>query len=266
MRIGLLTDNPNHPLLVATAALLTEQGHRIETLSPTAHFPIEPADVYLLKARTPAAITLARALETHGARVLNAAAATARCQDRMHMARLAASAGLPFPATTSLQNLQNLQNLRERPIVVKSRHSRRGDLVARVNDHAELEQLMQRWSNEPVVVQELAPHTGWDHKLWVIGGKVFAALRRSELTPTANQLDRPLAMPPVWADLARQVGQVFGLDIYGVDILRVGGTPLIVDVNAFPGIRGQRSAPHALAALALTPPPCHAEPQRPPEH
>lgn len=45
---------------------------------------------------------------------------------------------------------------------------------------------------------------------------------------------------------------MFALDVYGVDLIDTGdGTPLIVDVNAFPGIRGQAGAPEALAALAL---------------
>ncbi|MFD0527211.1 hypothetical protein ACFQ1I_08035 [Kitasatospora arboriphila] len=38
--------------------------------------------------------------------------------------------------------------------------------------------------------------------------------------------------------------------MYGVDILDTPDGPLIVDVNAFPGIRGQAGAPEALAALA----------------
>lgn len=50
----------------------------------------------------------------------------------------------------------------------------------------------------------------------------------------------------------RATGAAFALDVYGVDVIDAGdGTPLIVDVNAFPGIRGQGGAPEALAALAL---------------
>lgn len=46
---------------------------------------------------------------------------------------------------------------------------------------------------------------------------------------------------------------MFALDVYGVDIIDTGGgTPLIVDINAFPGVRGQAGAPEALAALALS--------------
>lgn len=50
----------------------------------------------------------------------------------------------------------------------------------------------------------------------------------------------------------RRVGEVFELDVYGVDIIETGdGAPLIVDINAFPGVRGQSGAPEALVALAL---------------
>ncbi|MEV0296018.1 hypothetical protein [Nocardia sp. NPDC050710] len=248
MRIGLLSADPGHPLLVATSRLLIDRGHRIEILSPTAELPDDPADVYLLKARTPAAIGLARRLEQCGARVLNSAVATEFCQDRVRMAVLATAAGLPFAATTALPNPRHLPVTVERALVVKSRHSRRGDLVARVTDTAELDAVVRAWPDEPVVVQDLAPNSGWDHKIWVIGGTVCAALRRSELVPGPRPADRPMADAP-HADLARRVGAVFGLDIYGVDVLEIHGEPLIVDVNAFPGVRGQESAPEALAAL-----------------
>ncbi|MFD8796299.1 ATP-grasp domain-containing protein, partial [Streptomyces vinaceus] len=140
-------------------------------------------------------------------------------------------------------------------LVVKSRHSRRADLVVRVDDADRLRELARAWPQEPVVVQEFAPNSGWDHKLWAIGDRVFAALRRSELAPQGRGPARPLALaelPPGWADLVRRTGEVFSLDVYGVDLIDTGeATPLIVDVNAFPGIRGQAGAPEALAELAL---------------
>jgi len=42
------------------------------------------------------------------------------------------------------------------------------------------------------------------------------------------------------------------LDVYGVDVVDAGGgVPLIVDVNAFPGIRGQLGAAEALAQFVV---------------
>jgi len=259
VRIGLITSTPGHPLLAATTALLTP-GHQVVHLDPeTATAPTGPlADVHLLKARTPRALELAAALERHGAPVVNTAAATALCQDRTAMADLALRAGLPFAPTRTFPTLAGLAAgpPPAGPVVVKSRHSRRHDLVALVDSAARLRELAASAPGEPVVVQDFAPSSGDDHKLWVVGDHIFAALRRSELSPGGQGPSRPLpegGLPPGWAGLVRRVGEVFALDVYGVDVLDTGdGTPLIVDINAFPGVRGQTGAPEALAALALS--------------
>ncbi|MFE2169253.1 RimK family alpha-L-glutamate ligase [Streptomyces sp. NPDC059447] len=255
MRIGLITPDPGHPLLAATTALLAPE-HTVEVLAPDAT-PDRPADVYLLKSRTERALELARELERRGSAVVNSAAATALCQDRTRMAELALGGGLPFATTWTHPSLSTWASAATlpSPVVVKSRRSRRGDLVARVDDGARLRQLALDWPHEPVVVQEFAPNNGWDHKLWAIGDQVFCALRRSELSPGGRGPTRPLPLdelPAGWADLVRETGAVFDLEVYGVDIIDIGnGEPLIVDVNAFPGIRGQAGAPEALASLAL---------------
>ncbi|MBU3867950.1 alpha-L-glutamate ligase [Streptomyces sp. 4503] len=262
MRIGLITADPGHQLLSDTAELLTPR-HEVVALDPGGHDPQqdladpgELADVYLLKARTPRALALARSLERRGAPVVNSAAATALCQDRTAMAELALRAGLPFAPTRTVASLAGLTaEPLPRPVVVKSRHSRRHDLVARVDDAARLRALSADWADEPVVVQDFTPNDGWDHKLWVIAGRVFAALRRSELAAGGRGPSLPLALdalPPGWLDPVRRVGPVFSLGVYGVDLIDAGGgAPLIVDINAFPGVRGQSGAPEALAALAL---------------
>lgn len=243
MRISLLTAVPEHPILAATAAPLAAEGHVVEHLLPgQSPGPGPLADVYLLKANTPSALAVARRLEVLGAQVVNSAASTGLCQDRARMARLARRAGLPFPATTELHRLDALpaQGPVRRPLVVKSRRSRRGNLVALVADDERLCELVDQWPGEPVIVQDLAPGTGWDHKVWVVADRVFAELRHSELAVGERLPSRAIAeLPPGWSELALRVGEVFGLDVYGVDILDVGGAPLIVDVNAFPGIRGQ---------------------------
>ncbi|MEU3061578.1 ATP-grasp domain-containing protein [Streptomyces subrutilus] len=263
MRIGLITPEPGHPLLAAASALLTGAGHHVEAVDPLAADPPGPrdarpaADAYLLKSRTPRALALARALEERGAAVVNSTAATRRCQDRTEMAEIALRAGLPFAATRTVGPLGPWAAGRTlaAPLVVKSRHSRRGDLVALVHGTSQLAELAGRWPQEPVVVQDFTANSGWDHKLWAIGDEVFAALRRSELSPAGRGPTRTLGpgeLPPGWAALVRAAGAAFALDVYGVDVIDAGdGTPLIVDVNAFPGIRGQAGAPEALAALAL---------------
>ncbi|WP_438486868.1 ATP-grasp domain-containing protein [Streptomyces sp. S186] len=276
MRVGVISADPGHPLLSATAEVLRGAGHRVAFVGPDGgtlpgcpggpdrldpgpegeDTPGPLADVYLLKARTPDALTLAARLEAQGAPVVNSAAATARCQDRVAMAELARAAGLPFAETLRTATVGALAaaapDLRF-PLVLKSRHSRRDDLVARVDSAAELAALAanRHWREEPVIVQEFTANSGWDHKLWIVGGQPFAARRRSELAPGGRGPNLPLP-PAAWIEGALHVGEVFGLEVYGVDVLHAGaGVPLIVDINAFPGVRGQVGAPEALAELAL---------------
>ncbi|MFJ2738557.1 RimK family alpha-L-glutamate ligase [Streptomyces sp. NPDC087440] len=281
MRVGLITPRPDHPLLAETAALLVDAGHQVlvrdpsttETTDARSGAPASgprasesrasgppasgppasgpQADVYLLKARTPRALALARELERRGARVVNSAGATALLQDRTEMADVARRAGLPFATTRTFAALADFAAgpPPAGPVVVKSRHSRKDDVVARVDTPRDLRELAARHPHEPVVVQEFAPNDGWDEKLWAVGRHVFAAHRRSELAH--GDLDAPPPLPDR-TDLVRRVGEVFGLQVYGVDVISTkDGTPLIVDINAFPGIRGQAGAPEALASLAL---------------
>ncbi|MEU6325879.1 alpha-L-glutamate ligase [Streptomyces sp. NPDC047049] len=268
MRIGLVTADPGHPLLAAVTELLTPK-HQVVWLDPggegqgpdpglAASAALSSlADVYLLKARTPRALALAALLEEHGAPVLNSAAATVRCQDRVELAAVARAAGLPFAGTAAVATVGELAAAGEPdgPLVIKSRFSRRHDLVARADGAVRLRELAADWPDEPVVVQEFTANSGWDHKLWVVDGQLFAGLRRSELSPDGRGPTLPLPvgeLPRSWTDAALRVGEVFGLDVYGVDVLDAGGgAPLIVDINAFPGIRGQAGAPEALARLAL---------------
>ncbi|KJS58504.1 ATP-grasp domain-containing protein [Streptomyces rubellomurinus] len=257
MRVGLIAADPRHPVLAAVAGLLEGQGCEVVHVAPAggagdAGVAGELVDVCLLKARTGPALALAREWERRGVPVVNSAAATELCQDRVRMADLARSAGLPFVPTADGGRMAEL-TWQGRPFVVKSRHSRRHDLVALVDGEARLRELAARWPEEPVVTQPFVPGTGWDQKLWVVDGQVFAARRRSELAapdggPEGGEGWVPSAGRTA---LALRVGEVFGLDVYGVDLLDGPDEPVVVDVNAFPGIRGQAGAPQALAALAL---------------
>ncbi|MFH9348093.1 RimK family alpha-L-glutamate ligase [Kitasatospora sp. NPDC017646] len=251
MRIGLIARDPGHPVLAAAAELLVRRGCRVEVVAPGGPAG-ELADVYLLKARTPGALSLARELERRGAAVVNSAAATELCQDRVRMAELARAAGLPFATTAAAGRLSELADPAY-PFVVKSRHSRRHDLVALVRGAARLRELAEAWPQEEVVTQPYVPGSGWDQKLWVVDGQVFAALRRSELSSAGDGLAGAGEWEPSagLAALALRVGEVFGLEVYGVDLLDGAAEPVIVDVNAFPGVRGRPGAPEALAGLAL---------------
>ncbi|MFJ8441712.1 ATP-grasp domain-containing protein [Kitasatospora griseola] len=241
LRIAVLARDLDHPLLAATRRLLSAQGHSTVPAGPD-------ADLLLLKARSAAALQVAHRYEQSGTPVLNSAAATAFCQDRAAMERLARAAGLPFAATVAGGVIGELGW--SGPVVVKSRHSRRDDLVARADTAEQWRALAARWPGEPVITQQPVAGDGWDRKLWVVDGQLFAEQRRSELHP-GGPARRPWTPGPEESALALAAGPAFGLHVYGVDLLPGPDGPVAVDVNAFPGIRHQPGAPEALAALTV---------------
>jgi ribosomal protein S6--L-glutamate ligase len=262
MRVALISDKPDHPVLAGMLDRLRAH-HRVEVIcaeggDPGALAAREGralADVYLLKSHTPAGLELARRLEQCGGLVVNGWAATLACQDRVLMARGLERAGLPCPRTWSAPTLGRARRLlpgMRFPLMVKSRFSRRGDLVVRVCDAAEVEALMPRWGGEPVILQQFEDNDGWDVKMWVVGARAFAARRPTPLTPDAGRETVPLSeqeLAPEWVAATLRVGRQFDLSLYGVDLLATAHGPSIVDVNAFPGYRGVPDAAAALAAF-----------------
>ena len=261
MRIRLISDRPDHPVLAemmerlrrhhdASVLTVDEEGDVAALAAAQAR---DPASVYLLKSHTPAALELARRLELCGALVVNRWASTRLCQDRVLMSRRVIEAGLPWPRTWSAASLGRARMLLDElpfPVIVKSRRSRRQDLVCRVDGAAGLEALMPRWGGEPVILQEFADNDGWDIKVWAVGGRVFAARRRTPLDPEADRESRPVDPSDVaagWAEMALRVGRAFGLSLYGVDLVAGAGGAVVIDVNAFPGYRGVAGAAAALA-------------------
>ena len=174
------------------------------------------------------------------------------------MAQCMHEADLPWPRTRNFPTLQALLSDSDMlaslpfPLIIKSSYSHRGDLVDKVHSVEQLQSLAGNWSQEPVVLQEFAAGDGWDIKMWVIDHQIFAARRRTPLEANASKEDFPIPsheLPADWAHIVLEIGRVFDLRLYGVDLLLTAKGPMIVDVNSFPGFRGVPGAVQALVAL-----------------
>ena len=53
-----------------------------------------------------------------------------------------------------------------------------------------------------------------------------------------TQAGRPSQVSPEVRDIALRCGQVFGLGLYGLDIIESPTGPVVVDLNYFPGYKG----------------------------
>jgi ribosomal protein S6--L-glutamate ligase len=261
MNIHLIAESSPNPVL---SAVMTELGGRHDvTVYDAQSLPADygrgtPADVVLLKSRTPQARRAARTAERAGSLVVNTPAATAAALDRSATAAALDRAGVRAPRTVSVPALRLLAQdgaVSRWPVVVKSRTSSRRDLVRLVRSRAELLALLPEWADEPVVAQEFTPNDGFDIKVWVIGGDLSAARRRSALDTVDKSADERLDaadLPEEWTRTARAAGAALGLQLYGVDLLIADGRPVVVDVNPFPGFRGAHDPAESLLRFLST--------------
>jgi ribosomal protein S6--L-glutamate ligase len=269
MHICLIMDNPetpHHPV-IAVALQQLSATHNVRLLDVRTLTGVEAiaqeeknplAELYLLKSHAPQALALAHVLERQGALVVNSWASSVACQDRVLMAQRMRDANLPWPFTRSFSTLGSLLSDHGMlaslsfPQIIKSYYSHRGDLVDKVDSIEQLEALAPRWNQEPVVLQEFAAGDGWDIKMWMINQQIFAARRRTPLEPDASKEDFPIPaeqLPVAWAHIAMEIGRVFNMRLYGIDLLITQHGPMIVDVNGFPGFRGVPGAASALVAM-----------------
>jgi ribosomal protein S6--L-glutamate ligase len=88
-------------------------------------------------------------------------------------------------------------------------------------------------------------NTGFDIKLYVTGQEVHAIVKTSPLHDIVQE--KEIAVTREMLKLARRVGQVFGLDLYGVDVLETPQGLMLVDINDFPSFYG---VPRKVASVA----------------
>lgn len=259
MKICLLAEPDHNPVLTSVVGALAER-HTV-TVRGNQSFdaaadpePADLADLYLLKSRSPQAQSFAERAQHRGARVVNSPEATARALDRSVMADRLSLHDVPSPRTWSCETLERMFDETTGgsmpwPLVVKSRTSRRGDLVRLVRSAEELRALLPEWSREPVLVQEYIDNNGFDIKVWVIGGQLSAAQRAGALEICDKSRDVAIDaadLPGTWSDAAFAAGAALGLDLFGVDLVVRDGRPWVIDVNAFPGFQGARDPVHSM--------------------
>jgi glutathione synthase/RimK-type ligase-like ATP-grasp enzyme/aminoglycoside phosphotransferase (APT) family kinase protein len=268
MQICLIVDNPetmHHPIIASVMQKLSAT-HSVRILDVRQRTSVEAlaeeeqhaqADLYLLKSHAPQALDVAHVLEQRGALVVNSWASTLASQDRVLLSQRMEEAKLPWPHSYDFSSLGQLLEQDDLlatlpfPLIIKSRYSRRGDLVAKVDTIEQLRAYAPQWSQESVVLQHFMAGDGWDIKLWVIDEQIFAARRRTPLAGEGKK-DYPIApdeLPEEWVRIVREIGHAFQLRLYGVDLLMSAARPVIVDVNSFPGFRGVAGAGDALVKL-----------------
>jgi len=185
-----------------------------------------------------------------GLYILNPPHAIERSVDKYHALSLLEEAGLPVPRTVVTERASEaLRAFYELggDVVVKPIFGSRGIGSTRVSDPDVAERIFRalEFHHQVIYLQEFIPHGNYDLRVFVLGGRVLAAMRRiSNLWKTNVSLGaKPAPYTPSKEirDLAVKAAEVVGCEVSGVDILESNKGPLVVELNSQPGWRGLQS-------------------------
>ena len=216
-------------------------------------------DLYVLHQIDGFALSLAGALHTQGAAIVNPYPVTLALRDKIVMSRILQTAGVRTPATYVTSHPDKLAPLLEAgPLIVKPYKGTDGHGIRVVRSAAELADVphgkedKERHGKEPVFAQRYHPPQGRDRKMYVIGGRIFGVKKVFPRRTEAEKHGEPFTPTPELCEIVVRCGQAFGIDLYGVDIVESDGTPYVVDMSSIPGFKGVPDAPLRLVKYLYT--------------
>ncbi|MBO8191013.1 hypothetical protein ITI46_04775 [Streptomyces oryzae] len=197
-------------------------------------------------------LTLLEAAASAGLVTVNDARSIRGVRDKALASAVGRSRGLPVPVTYAAPRPDLFAELPGAafPLVVKPAEGSAGRGVRLVSSPELLPQLSGELAGEGVLIaQPYVPNSGLDLKVYSVGGELFATQRCSPLHPELSAPEERVPLSAEIADLVAETGDVYGLDLYGVDVLLGPDGPVVVDVNDFPSFR---QVPDAVTRVAHT--------------
>jgi ribosomal protein S6--L-glutamate ligase len=233
--------NDAMPLVIADQLL--QWGHDVDLLEPQSavtclnNLADLGYDAYVLKSLADGpGMSILESAEAVGIPTINSSRSIRLVRDKAVAAAFARAHGLPIPETYFVSHPRLLHQipLDHYPLVVKPSNgsSCRGIYLLRnPGDLAELE--IAEENDSFFLAQRYAENAGFDIKVYVTGTEVYAAVAKT--SPLHGKVeDRFVPLTPQVRKLALQVGKLFGLDIYGLDVVETPQGPAILDINDFP--------------------------------
>ncbi|WKX69256.1 RimK family alpha-L-glutamate ligase [Streptomyces sp. XD-27] len=237
---------------------LTAWGHQVDVVRPggsllrmTEAVRAGAHDAWVLKTVSGGpGLTLLEAAASAGMTTVNDARSIRNVRDKALAAAIGRSRGLPLPPTYAAARPELLAEIpaSEFPLVVKPADGSSGRAVHLVPSPDRLAEMAPELAGEGMLIaQPYVANSGIDVKVYCVGGELYATERRSPLHPDRSVPERRVPLSTEVAAIVSEVGAVYGLDLYGVDVLLGPEGPVVVDVNDFPSFR---QVPDAAARVA----------------
>src|SRR5256886_5006135 len=241
------------PMPMVVADQLKQWGHEIDVLQPYVAITnltdlfLTSYDAYVLKTVSDGpGLTLLEAAEAVGIPTINNSRAIRLVRDKAVAVAFAQARGLPVPLTYFVGHPRALVKVPHEayPVVVKPSNGTSMQDIHLVRTSEEMAKL-QLDDTSYYLAMRYVENTGYDIKLYVTGQEVHAITKSSPLHGPIPEGEIPVSREML--KLAQRVGQVFGLDLYGIDVLETAEGLMLVDINDFPSFYG---VPRTVASVA----------------
>lgn len=231
------------PMPMVVVDQLLQWGHHVDLLEPQDSVTClstmlsQGYDAYVLKAVADGpGLSILQAAEAVGIPTINNSRAIRLVRDKAVAAAFAHAHGLPMPPTYFVPHPRLLKQIPEEdyPLVVKPSNGSSCQGIYRLDTPADLTALEIAEANDSFfLAQRYAENTGFDIKVYVTGREVYAAI--SKKSPLHNEVaEKFIPLTPKLRKIALDVGKIFGLDIYGIDVVETPQGLSILDINDFP--------------------------------
>lgn len=196
-------------------------------------------------------IAIVRQFEMMGVYCLTSATAIERSRDKLRSLQILSQKQLPLPRTSFAKCTKQTQKLIElvggAPTVVKLLEGSQGKGVILGETREASESLIDAFGqlDADFLVQEfISDAKGSDIRCFVLGDKVIATMmRQAKDGEFRSNIHRggtgtPVKITPDERRIAVAAAKAMRLNIAGVDIIRSGSGPKILEVNSSPGLEG----------------------------
>lgn len=271
MKIGILmmehSKTRKQSVMPDVVQILMDWGVTVDLIYPEQQL-IEVAniraehDLYVLKASSNLAMSMAGALHSIGAVVLNPFPVAATLRDKIVTERILRLAGVPTPDTFVADRAEHLAPLLVAgPLIIKPYRGSRGRGVRVVWDADELDEISTL--DGPLFAQRYQKPEGLDRKIYCIGSQIFGVERVWPALTYEDKVGRPFTITPQLREIALSCTRAFGVDLLGLDVVFSDEQPYVVDVNSFPGFKGVPDAALRLADYIFSAADRQRSPRRP---
>ncbi len=184
-------------------------------------------------------ISLARMLESIGIRLFNNSKAIEICDSKAYTyVALKDKIKMPRTFVSPLSfNTPDFYTPYSYPFVLKECYGSLGNQVYLVKNEKEYSNILKKIATNPFIIQEYIETLGTDYRLYTVGKKVVASMKREnkndfrancELGGVASDF----SPTPAMIELAEKTSEILNLDFGGIDILDAPTGPMVIEANS----------------------------------